>query len=335
MNITPPKPAWQLWYQGINLTVALSSSVTSVSYHSKSEGASSESTIKVEDRNKRWQKRLPVKGDVVQLDIGYAGGLMVPCGLMQIDEVELEGPPDVITLKGISAEITPDMRTHFSRSYEGQTLLGIARTIAGRHGYEVIGAPDDQDVTLRRVTQKHETDLGFLRRMANLYGYTFQISGKQLIFTPRTQLEEAASIKTVIVRGGPTEKYHFVTKTQQVYKRATVSYFDPATKEVVTATVEADPSVPTGDTLNIPERAQDGQDARAKAKAALHGNNMREVTGDLTVIGDPELMAGQNIDVLGVGQFEGRYHIEDAEHTLTRSGGYDVRLTLRSVEAAA
>ena len=112
----------------------------------------------------------PTKGDLLQLSIGYDDPL-TPCGLFQIDECDLKGPPDVFGFRGIGATITPDLRTRFSRGYEGQTLLQIATSVAAAHQLEVVGLPATREVSVARLTQKHESDLQFRRRVANLYNY--------------------------------------------------------------------------------------------------------------------------------------------------------------------
>lgn len=323
-----PAPAWKLSYAGQNITANISKAVTGILYNDKAEHGASEIEVQLEDRGRMWQRNPPAKGDVLSLFIGYEGAL-TPCGLFQVDENTLEGPPDEFRMKGISASITAAMRTHFSRSYEGQTLAQIANTIAMAHGLTVVGAPADIDVTVQRITQKHETDLAFLRRVANLYGYNFNLKGQQLVFEARTRLETAPSVLTITRGLTPVIKFSFTAQSWKVYKAATVSYFDPATKQLVTATAEADPPVPEGDVYAIPEKVQDGQEAQAKADAALHGNNMHEGTCTLTLEGDARLGAGLNIDLSGWGAFDGKYQIEQTRHRLIRNGAYTVEVNGR------
>src|SRR5439155_26340295 len=122
--------------------------------------------IVLEDRDRRWQGPwFPVRGDIVSLQIGYEleeWGLN--CGDFQVDELELKGPPDTFHLKCIAAGITPSLRTPRSAAYEGQTLSQVANTIAARHQLTVVGAPQNVNVAWARITQRHETDLHFLRR---------------------------------------------------------------------------------------------------------------------------------------------------------------------------
>jgi phage protein D len=315
-----PHPAWRLWYARKDVTVHISPAVLSITYTSKLEQHASEIDVTVEDRDRHWQTRPPVRGDRLQLSIGYDDAPLSPCGLFEVDEFELTGPPDVFHMKGIGAAITPDLRTHRSRAYEGQSLLEVATSIAQAHGYTVVGAPSEPNVVLARITQKHETDLAFLRRLANLYGYSFSPQGQQLVFAAREHLEQAATV-TTIDRPACTH-FAFTSRTHGVYKSATVSYSDPATKQVVSATAVADPPVPTGDELKVPIRAEGPDDAHIKAKSLLHGKNKDQTKGKVTTVGAVMLMAGLNATCRGWGAFDGKYHIESSVHRLNRGGGY-------------
>ncbi|MGZ6243432.1 MAG: phage late control D family protein, partial [Candidatus Binataceae bacterium] len=183
-------PNWVLSYSGINITADISRMVLSIKYVDELGGRSGELEIELEDRDRRWQGGwFPQQGDVVGLLIGYTGELLLQCGDFQIDDLEIEGPPDVFHLRCLPAWITPSLRTCNSLGYENQTLLQIATTIAGRHGMTVVGAPNQVDVSYLRITQKQESDLEFLRRVAIEHDYDFTIRGAQLVFYSRTLLE--------------------------------------------------------------------------------------------------------------------------------------------------
>src|SRR5207237_2169909 len=121
----------------------------------------------------------------------------LPCVDFQIDQLELTGPPDALTMRCLAAFITPAMRTRNSAGYERRTLVGIAETIAEKYGLSVISAPDVFDIELERVTQKQETDLAFLKRLAIEHNYDFTVRGTSLVFYSRTTLEAAPPTQTL------------------------------------------------------------------------------------------------------------------------------------------
>src|SRR5216683_1310321 len=338
-------PRWVLTYAGANISADVSGMVTEIGYTDKVAQSSDEVEVTLEDRDRRWQGPwFPVRGDVVTLLIGYDGEQLLNCGDFQVDELELKGPPDTFHLKCIAAGITPSIRTPRSAAYESQTLLQVAQTIAQRHGMTVTGAPQSINVTWARLTQKHETDLHFLRSLAQAHNYDFSIRGKQIIFYSRTKLERAASILTIsrgsqnphpsLSRKGAGEgqilakSFEFKTKTQQIYKSASVAYQNPAAKKLIAASAN-DASAPTGDDLHIVTRCENPQQAQLKAASALHDANMLQVTGRVEMEGTTLLVAGVNVAMKGFGVVDGTYHIESSKHRLERSSGYTTEIEVR------
>lgn len=337
-------PAWVLTYAGQNITADIIGMVTELEYRDTSgaqtKGRGKKSgheadgvEVTIEDRDRRWQGQwLPVRGDVVSLQMGYEGEPYLDCGDFQVDELELKGPPDTFHLKCISAGITPSLRTPRSAAYENATLMQVAQTVATRNGLTVTGAPSDVNVSWNRITQNHETDLAFLRRLALAHNYDFTVRGGQLIFYARQALEQASPV--AIVERIQTKTFEFLIKTQAVYDSSQVVYLNPQAKKLIAATSTpggSTPSSPTGDTLMIPTRVENPQQAQLKANGALHDANMMETTGRLELEGTPLLVAGINITIQGFKAFDGIYHITASKHRLERSSGYSTEIEVRQL----
>src|SRR5579885_682061 len=274
-------PRWTLSYKGVNITAKIDPEVISVTYIDRVAGGTPEVEVELQDAAKRWQGPwYPIKGDEITLSIGYVGESSIVAGDFEIDDLELKGPPDVLKMRALAAGIRPALRTPNTVGYEKQTLLQVATAIATKYGYTVVGVPNAINVQFSRQTQKQETDLAFLRRLANEHNYDFSVrtsspggaTTKQLVFYSRPQLEARAAIAT-IHRANVT-KFGFRDKTHHIYKQAICTYLDPNTKKQITQTVAADPPVPTGDTLKLRERVDNGQSALLKAQGALHTANM-------------------------------------------------------------
>ena len=329
-------PRWVLFYQGVNITARIERMIRRITYQDHGSNASDEVEVELEDRDKRWQGPwFPAEGDRLNLQIGYDGEALLNCGDFQVDEVELNGPPDVVTMRCLAASIKPAMRTPNTNGYENQTLIQIATQIASKYGLNVVASPDAINVSFDRVTQLQETDLAFLRRLANDHNYDFTVRGNNLVFYSRTALEQTAPVLAIVRGQTPVKQYEFKSRTQQIYKAAEVSYFNPDTKALVTGTATASPAPPTGDTLKLQKRCANGQVATLKAQASLHDHNMLQVTGKLTLSGTIVLRAMKNVTVQGWGDFDGTYHMDSARHTLERPGGYTTEIEIRSVNDAS
>jgi Bacteriophage probable baseplate hub protein len=322
------RPRWVLLYTGINVTADISAMVIEIVYTDHLGARSGEIEVTVEDRERRWQGPwYPAEGDLVNLQIGYAGEPLMPCGDFEVDDLQLNGPPDVFTMRCLAAFITPAMRTPNSAGYENQSLAQIAATIAGKYGYALIAAPDAFDLVFERVTQNQETDLAFLKRLAAMHNYDFTVRGSAIVFFTREALEQAPPV--ALIARSDVERFSFRSRTHFIYQAAEVSWFDPAGKQLVTQSAEA--AAPTGDTFKIAARAENGQQAALKARAILHEANRVRVTAAIAMPGANYLAAGNTIALAGFGVNDGVYIIETARHRLSRETGYTTDIEVRSV----
>ena len=323
-------PEWVLTYQGVNITADISARVLSISYTDYLSELSGEVEVVIEDHDQRWQASwYPGLGDELKLAIGYRGEGLLPCGDFQIDQLELAGPPDTFTMRCLAAFITPAMRTLNSAGYEDQTLLGIAQTIGAKYGLAVISAPDVIDIAFERVTQKHETDLAFLKRLAVEHDYDFTIRGSILVFYSRTALEAIAPVQTVTRTD--LEGFEFRNRTHTTYRAAQVTYQDLTSKSLIIQSAAAIAPIPTSDVLKVVSRCENGQQALLKAQAALNVHNMFFTEASLVMPGSIAMASGNTIELSGFGEFDGAYIILVARHRLDRAHGYTTRLEVSRV----
>lgn len=318
-------PIFELFYQQKNITKDVSPYVTSIEYTDAEHGESDELQITFEDSDKLWQGSwIPSKGDCLRAYIGYKAEKLLNCGQFEIDELEYDTPPDVITVKGLATGIKKPLRQKNSVGYENKTLKQIAKEIADKHGYTLVGKISD--VRVDRITQHQERDLTFLTKLAEQYGYIFKITENNLVFYDVQKLKGTKS--TQIFFKSDLIHINLREKTSQKYKSVQVSYFDPKKKKTVKATARNE-NVVKGDTLKINVRCSSRKDAIVKANAAL-GTADTKIEGSLEFVGNPYLIAGTNIELKGIGHFSGKYHITQARHVLDRASGYKTHCEVTS-----
>lgn len=325
-------PQWVLTYDGVNITADLSHMVLAISYVDRLGEASGEVEVELEDHAKRWQGPwYPGLGNILSLQIGYRGEALLDCGSFQVDELEFDGPPDVMRLRCLAAYVTPAMRTPNTVAYENQSIVDIADQIASKYGLILVTAPAaiESDVVFARVTQRRETDLGFLKRLAIEHNFDFTVRGAQMVFYARAALE--AVIPLIAIARPDTTAFSFRNRTRRIYNGAEVSYFDPDTKQLITQLVTAEPPAPTTDTLKIVARSENAQQALVKAQAALHLHNMVFVDAAIEGPGNAMLVAGNQVEIAGWGALDGAYLIEAARHRLSRASGYSTSIAARRV----
>ena len=325
-------PQWILSYLGVNITADVSAMVVAIRYVDRLGGASGELEIELEDSQKRWQGPwYPTLGDTVSLQIGYSDDAPLDCGEFQIDELELDGPPDVMRLRCLATYVTPAMRTANTVAYENMSLLEIVAQIAAKYGLAMVVASSESanDLLFARITQRRQTDLEFLKRLALEHNFDFSVRAGQLIFYERAALESVPPVSTIT--RSDVVRFSFRNRTRRIYEGSQFSYFDPDTKELISQSVDAETPSPTGDTLKIVARCENAQQARLKAEALLHFHDMVFVDASLEGPGSAKLVAGNNVQLSGWGALDGTYLTETARHHLDRATGYSTSIAARRV----
>ena len=212
-SISVPQPQWKLFYSGENITGSIESMVTEVRWHEAMGSQAADMSVTVQDTQGKWHtSTYPQPNDRVSLSIGYAGAPLLDCGAFTIDEFEYRMPPRTMTLKGVEALTTANIRTPRSAAYENMTVTQIAQAIALNHQLDfVVGTLPlaTQDVLWDRKTQALESDVNFLQRMADEHNFVFNIRSNQLVFLSRTELEGQPPVATI---------------TESMVRRAQLSY---------------------------------------------------------------------------------------------------------------
>ena len=145
-------PIFELFYEKKNITKDVSKYVTSIEYTDAEHGESDELQISFEDSDKLWQSSwIPTKGDSLRAYIGYEAEKLLNCGVFEIDELEYDTPPDVVTVKGLATGIKKPLRQKNSVAYEDKTLKQIANEIANKHGLTLVGEIENIKVENKKV----------------------------------------------------------------------------------------------------------------------------------------------------------------------------------------
>lgn len=331
-----PVPAWQILYQGSDITNSVAQTLERIEYE-ENIGSEKANTIRLyfADNAQRLQNGPFQKGEQITLLLGWKGAPLIKCGTFEIDEEELEGPPDIYRIGAIQAGFSQAVRTQNAVAYEGKTLLQIASQIAAKYGFTVVGDAVNPDVPYERLTQNLEPDLAFLRRIANMHNYDFNVRDNQLIFYSREALDAANPIG--LIQRNNVVHFRFREQTlanekndQPTFAAAQVVYFDPKSKGLVYG-LSNDSDIIAKDHLKAVERIENPQQATLRAKGYLHQSNMLRCEGQVVVPGTLSWRAGNTIDVQGFGKFDQfTYMIERARHELTPEGGWISEFYLRN-----
>jgi len=335
MNV--PAPKFTVLYNNKNITADISKYMISLTYNDKTEGESDEIEIEVEDVDLKWQNSwYPEKGAKLTVTIEN-----LKCGVFEIDEINLSGPPDVVTIRGMATGIVNTLRTKKSDAHENKTLKQIAEKVASKNNLTIQGTIPD--ITFGRITQNKETDLAFLKRISQEYGVLFAVRENVITFTSIYDIESRNTSFSVDKSG--ISRYDIRDKADGMIKTASVKSKNPKKNEPVTANLEFEKyKSEQGYTSDNPvnqdsgvthTKAENKQQAEAKAKAIMHLSATNQQEGNLEFQGTTLAIAGNNFQVTGLGKLSGRYHIKSSSHKIDKSTGYTVSVEIKRLNSPA
>lgn len=328
-----PKAIFTVLYNNKNITEDIRKYLISITYNDKTEGESDEVEIEMEDVDGLWQNNwYPEKGAKLTVTMGN-----LKCGVFEIDEFELKGPPDTVSIRGMATGIKSSLRTKKSDAHENKTLKQIAEKVAQKNGLTIQG--EIPEITIGRATQNKETDLAFLKRIASQYGIVFSVRDKVITFTSVYDLEKRASSFTVdksdLSSYSLKDKADGVKKAKSVHSSAKKNEKVEADKAY--AEWQAEEGYKYPDTESEDEEidysnSENKQQAEAKAKAVMHLSASNQFEGSIGMEGNDLAVAGNNFQLTGLGKLSGKYHIKSSSHKMDNEGGRTVDCEIKRLQ---
>jgi uncharacterized protein len=278
-----------------------------------------------------WLDQLLVLGKTLEVQMGYTDRLS-PVFFGYITAVNIRfpkgGTPE-LTVTGMDLSFKM-MRGRGSKSWANKKVSDIVKEIGQRYGVSSF-VIDATTKPLPNLPQEPGNDYQFLQALAQTMNYEFFIVGKTLYFrkkntnkTPLMTLSWGKHLMSFNVEQNIADQVTKVVvrswdaKTQKVIEASSQT----VNKIGTNAKTGADLLKTLGDfEENLYVNAEDAQDAKAKADAAMNERALKLVTGDAESIGLPEIRAGRYITLDGLGKrLNQPYYIVNATHTIDESG---------------
>lgn len=279
---------------------------------------------------KRAFKGTEIHAMVIQKN-PYSNGKdkVLDCGVFEIDSVSYTGLPQKLSIKATSIPYKTELRqTKHSRTWENTTLKNMGAKIAKRNGMKFMYL-SDSNPTYKRKEQVNMTDIAFLKKMCKKAGISLKVTSKTIVLFDAADYEKKKEVKKIKAGKGNILSYSFSTKTADTaYSSCHVIYTDPNTKKTIEATYTPENANSDGQKLEIKQKVSSVAEAQELARKSLRAKNKGETTAEFTLVGDVDYVAGITVRVYGYGEFNGKYIVEQATHSIT--GGYKTQIKLRS-----
>lgn len=145
--------------------------------------------IDVRLQNANGLLAIPSPGVLLTLALGWESGDdvtvgMVAKGRFTVDEVGQSGPPDIVTFKGKSADMTGDLRKRRTQTWRNTTLRAIVEAIAARNGRAARVEAALGAQAIDTIEQEGKSDLAFIADLGRRFDAVATWKNAQLLFLP-------------------------------------------------------------------------------------------------------------------------------------------------------
>jgi len=287
-------PDFRILANANDITSTLRDRLISLSV-SDSSGIKSDSVeITLDDRGGKIE--IPKKGAELEVSLGYKEVGLIRMGLFTVDEVELSGSPDTMTIRAKAADMRGSLKEQKSRSWDDVTVGSIVEKIASEHELTPKIGVFLADIDVPHLDQSDESDLNFLARLARQYDVVAKPAAGFLLFVGRGEAKSAAgrSLAPVTVRRIDVSRFRITMSDRGRYQSAIAHYHDTAKAKRIPVKVGdgAPASTVRG---NFSSKAI----ATAAATSRLEGLRRGEQSLSFSMIGNPELTAECPITLSG------------------------------------
>lgn len=180
------KPTFQITAGGTDISGDVSAKLISLEITDTVDETSDSFSLVLEDS--AGTLAMPASGSKIEISLGYDGA-NEKLGSFVVDEVEISGPPDIISVQGSSTPFVTDrggggqasFTSRKSRSFEGKTISEIVQTVAGECGLTPVVDSALASITVPHVAQCDESDANLLIRLARRYGGVLKPADGKLV----------------------------------------------------------------------------------------------------------------------------------------------------------
>lgn len=327
------KTTIEVTYKGVNISADVAKDLVGFSFTDNESSKADDIDLTLQDRDGKWQREwFPTLGDKMTVKILYESNgraSYLECGTFELDEFTGSGGNGTtVSFKGVSVPQSNTVRrTKKNKAWEAVKLSEIAKDVA-KTGELNLNYVTNVDPMFDRRDQNNKSDLEFLKSLCEEIALSIKVTKDEIVIFNRDDLEKNESIATIVFGSSEVETWSFTTQAHDTYSESIVIYKDPKTGKTTQANIKSK-DVKSGKVLKQTKRVDNPAEAQRLAEAGLKNKNRKKTTGSISLIGNVIYKAGETIDILGFGKWDGKFYIEKATHDV--SSGYTVSLDIASI----
>jgi phage protein D len=326
------------WVDAQDITKNGTASASSTTAVSTDTGKAQTAAEKQAEENRNKMTGLKITAKIIRHNWTAPGkDDVLSCGEFELDSVDISGPPGVVIIKATSLSYNrPIRQTKRSQAWENYHLSGIANEMAVKNGMSCQYLSGTNPY-YEREEQDKTSDIDFLSGLCHKAGLSLKCTNNTLVIFSQKTEEAKDAVRTFTHGDGTYTKWKLnVGSADTNYNYCRVSYVTKAGKLIEGYAYASDYTEPeedeedTNQLLEVYVPCSSIAEAQELAQKYLRLHNKYARTCNFTVAGDPNMVAGVNIQLKSWGGFDGKYSITSAKHTVN-SSGYQCTLSGRRI----
>lgn len=185
-------------------------------------------TIEITLDDSDGQLDMPRRGATMRCLIGWQGSALVDKGTYKIDAVEHNGAPDVLTIRGSSADLRGGMNKLRERSWHQSTVGSIVEQVAASYQLTPCVGDSLKGQLIDHIDQANESDLAFLTRLAGQYDAISTVKSGRLMFIKAGQGTTAKGLplSAITITRQDGDQHRFSVADRDAYTGVTAYWQD-------------------------------------------------------------------------------------------------------------
>lgn len=187
---------------------------------------------------------IPRRGAEIHLLLGWSGSPLEDKGTYTVDEIELTGAPDKMTIRARSADLRASLTTKREQSWHQTNLGTILRGIAQRNTLTAAIGADFDAMPIAHIDQTDESDANFLTRLARDFDGIAAVKSDRMMFMQAGRATTASGIplEAVTITRQSGDSHRFAVADRNAYTGVRAYWNDTRTgrkDEVIVGSDEA------------------------------------------------------------------------------------------------
>lgn len=273
---------------------------------------------------------IPPKGAVLRLWLGWTDTGLVDKGTFTVDEVEHSGAPDVLNIRGRSADLRKQLKVKREDSWSNATVADVIRRIAQRNDLVPVIADALGVLPVLQLDQANESDANILTRLGEDFDAVATVKAGRLLFLGGNggKTASGAALPHITLTRTDGDQHRYLVADRDSYDGVRAYFYD------VNSAKKQEAIAGGGDNLKDLRHSYSDK-ASALRAARSEWNRLQRGTATLSynlAKGRPDLIPELTYTLVGVkGEIDAIiWHGGNVQHSLSADGGYTTSLELES-----